>query len=661
MAALLTSIPLVLLLGAAFQGIAAGAATRGKGLSERVLGFAGVVVPATAFLFALVLFLGFDPQEGGVEARLWSWIRAGGLSVDVVLRADQLTCVMLLVICGIGTLIHVYSTGYMRGDAGFGRYFAFLNLFLFFMTVLVLAGDLAVLFVGWEGVGLCSYLLIGFWWTDEQKAQAGLKAFVVNRIGDAGFLLGTFLLWRSFETLDLKEIHRLAQDDAGREMLLAGPMGWFGMSAATTIGLMLFLGATGKSAQIPLYVWLPDAMAGPTPVSALIHAATMVTAGVYMVARLNALYALSPAAQAVIVVVAAATCIVAAAMALVQHDVKKVLAYSTISQLGYMFIGVGSGAITAGVFHLVTHAFFKACLFLGAGSIIHALHHEQDLRNMGGLRRRMPVTFRTMLVAALAMAGIPPLSGFFSKDEILWRAWESGGPGRLAWVVGSVAAGCTAFYAFRLIFMAFGGSFRGSPSAHGAPEASGIHESPRSMTIPLILLAAGAAVAGFLGVPHALGGHDAFGTWLAPVLARGPEAARPEASGATMAIEIALMVLAVAIAMTGIGFAHRFYIARPTLPAAAAARFPALYRRLVELLGVDAFYERRVVTPLRNLADRVLNQRIDVRVIDAFVNGCGTVARRMARALAVVQDGSIQNYLTWMIVGTLLLLLTLLT
>jgi NADH-quinone oxidoreductase subunit L len=404
-------------------------------------------------------------------------------------------------------------------------------------------------------------------------------------------------------------------------------------------------------------------MAGPTPVSALIHAATMVTAGVYMIARLNGLYALSATAQAVVVIVAAATCLIAAGMALVQNDIKKVLAYSTISQLGYMFIGVGSGAIAAGVFHLVTHAFFKACLFLGAGSIIHALHHEQDLRHMGGLRRPMRITFRTMLIAALAMAGIPPLAGFFSKDEILWRAWEAGGIGRLAWAVGTVAALGTAFYVFRLIFLAFGGAYRGSGSAaHDRGGVAAIHESPRSMTIPLIVLAAGALLVGFLGVPHVLGGHDRFGHYLEPVLAETPVAdhvAAP-APGAVLSVEAALMVLAVAIAILGVVFAHKSYIANPRLPSLAVARFPVLYRRLVALLGVDAFYERRVVAPLRTFAERVLDQRVDSKIIDAFVNGCGAVARRMARAVAIVQDGSIQNYLTWMVLGTLLLLLTLL-
>jgi NADH-quinone oxidoreductase subunit L len=657
MSSLLTMIPLVLLAGACFQGSVAAIGTRRRTFSEGFLGVAGVLAPVLSFVFALALFFWIDTAGGRVEATPWTWIQAGGLKIDFVLRADHLTVVMLLVITGIGSLIHVYSTGYMHGDPGFARFFACLNLFLFFMTILVLAGDLAVLFVGWEGVGLCSYLLIGFWWTDAEKAQAGLKAFVVNRIGDAGFLLGMFLVWRSFGTLDLAAIHEKVQDPSFAGALTA-PMGWFGMSAATIMGLLLFMGATGKSAQIPLYVWLPDAMAGPTPVSALIHAATMVTAGVYLIARLAGLYALAPAAQAVVVVIGAATCLIAAGMALVQHDVKKVLAYSTISQLGYMFIGVGSGAISAGVFHLVTHAFFKACLFLGAGSIIHALHHEQDLRNMGGLRRPLPWTFRTMLIAALAMAGIPPLAGFFSKDEILWRAWESGGLGRLVWVVGSVAALGTAFYAFRLIFLAFGGARRG-PAGDGRHGAREVHESPRVMTVPLMVLAAGAALVGFLGVPHALGGHDRFGHYLAPVL---PRAATSHAEGAAAStvVESALMVLAIAIAVLGVVLAHRFYIARPALPGMTASRFPVLYRRLVDLLGVDSFYDRKIVAPIRGFAERVLSKKVDTGFIDAFVNGCASAARRLSRAASVIQDGSIQSYLTWMVLGTLLLLLTLL-
>jgi NADH-quinone oxidoreductase subunit L len=466
----LVLVPLFLLAGALFQALLSFRSAHGPGPNEKTLGLAATVAPVLSFLTTCGLLTKLE-SRGTLEQTLWTWIKSGSVDVELTLRMDRLTAVMLLVITGVGALIHLYSTAYLKGEPGYARYFACLNLFTFFMTLLVLGGDLLTLFIGWEGVGLCSYLLIGFWWKDEEKAAAGMKAFVVNRVGDAFFLLGGFLLWRAAGTLDLAKIHALVQTPEFAEKLLA-PAGLLGFSLVTLICLCLFMGATGKSAQVPLYVWLPDAMAGPTPVSALIHAATMVTAGVYLIARLNGLFALSPAAQSVIMVVAGVTCILAAGMALVQTDIKKVLAYSTVSQLGYMFVGVGSGAIAAGMFHVVTHAFFKACLFLGAGSVIHALHHEQDLRKMGGLRRKLPVTFLTMLVAAAAMAGVPPLSGFFSKDEILWKAFEHKGAGLFAWALGTVSAACTAFYAFRLIFMTFFGRYRGRDGVHDAPKAA---------------------------------------------------------------------------------------------------------------------------------------------------------------------------------------------
>ncbi len=677
METLIVLIPSVLLLGAAFQAFFAARSTTKGPWCEKRLGIAGVAAPAVAFLCAVALFLGLDSpgqHAGRIEAHLWNWIAAGNVSIDLTFRVDHLTAVMLLVITGIGSLIHLYSVAYMHGDGGFARYFACLNLFTFFMTVLVLGGDLFVLFIGWEGVGLCSYLLIGFWWTDAEKAQAGLKAFVVNRIGDAAFLLGGFLLWKTAGTLDLARIHQQIESGALTTALEASS-GVLGFSVATTIAILLFIGATGKSAQIPLYVWLPDAMAGPTPVSALIHAATMVTAGVYMIARLNALFAMSATAQAVVMAVGALTCVFAGSMALVQFDIKKVLAYSTVSQLGYMFIGVGTGSIGSGVFHLVTHAFFKACLFLGAGSVIHAMHHEQDMRRMGGLKDRMPITCATMMICAAAMAGIPPLSGFFSKDEILWRAYERGGVGFFAWALGSVGAACTAFYAFRLIFMTFGGQYRGMKRAHahgdhghghddhGEHHALAFHEikeSPRAMVIPLMVLALGGTVIGFLAVPEVLGGHNRFEHYLEPVIAKIGHAHAVEHSPATTVIEQALMLLSIMLAILGIGMAHRYYIAKPALPEAMVARFPNLYARLVKLWGVDEMYVQKVVDPLRNAADKTLHQRIDVRIIEAIVNGCGTVAKRMGSVVSLVQDGSIQNYLTWMVLGVLVMLLTLL-
>jgi NADH-quinone oxidoreductase subunit L len=672
----LVLVPFFLLAGALYQAVAAYRTAHGAGPSEKKLGLMAVAAPVASFLTTLALLPKLEGR-GVLEQSLWTWIKSGAVDVELVLRMDRLTAVMLLVITGVGALIHLYSTAYLHGEPGFARYFACLNLFTFFMTLLVLGGDLLVLFIGWEGVGLCSYLLIGFWWKDEEKAAAGMKAFVVNRVGDAFFMLGAFLLWREAGTLDLAKIHAALQTPEFAEKLLA-PAGFLGFSFATTIALLLFVGATGKSAQIPLYVWLPDAMAGPTPVSALIHAATMVTAGVYLGARLNGLFALSPTAQSVILVVAALTCILAAGMALVQTDIKKVLAYSTVSQLGYMFIGVGSGAVAAGMFHVVTHAFFKACLFLGAGSVIHALHHEQDLRRMGGLRRKLPTTFKTMTLAAAAMAGVPPLAGFISKDEVLWKAFEHKGAGLFAWVVGSAAAGLTAFYAFRLIFMTFGGAYRGATAAahdHGAAHGhdahhgvkeSEIHESPKAMTIPLVVLATGAVVLGFLNVPHALGGHSLFSHYLEPVVAKTPDlpslaAAHKEHGPATLAAEYGLMAMAVLIAVVGIVAAHRFYVAKPSLPQKTAARFPNLYARLVGLFGVDAFYVRTVVDPLRRFAEGPLFKRVDGGVIEGIVNGAATVARRLGSAVAALQTGSVRHYLAWMTAGALALLLLLLT
>ena len=706
----LALVPLFLLLGALFQAYQSFRTAHGHGPSEKVLGIAAVMAPVASFLTTLALLPRLE-SRGALEQTLWAWIHSGDARIDLVLRVDNLTAVMLLVITGVGALIHLYSTSYLKGEPGFARYFACLNLFTFFMTLLVMGGDLIVLFIGWEGVGLCSYLLIGFWWKDAEKATAGMKAFVVNRVGDAFFLIGGFLLWRAAGTLDLQKIHALVQTPEFAAKL-SSAAGFLGFSLATLITLCLFMGATGKSAQVPLYVWLPDAMAGPTPVSALIHAATMVTAGVYMIARLNGLFALSPTTQSVIMVVAACTCLIAAGMALVQTDIKKVLAYSTVSQLGYMFIGVGSGAIAAGMFHVLTHAFFKACLFLGAGSVIHALHHEQDMRKMGGLRRKLPITFLTMLVSAIAMAGVPPLSGFFSKDEVLWKAFEHKGAGLFAWAIGSIAAGLTAFYAFRLIFMTFFGSYRGADAAHAhlkaaapAPAAAhghapahghsaahghdaahghgvadahddhghhpiaekDIHESPRSMTIPLIVLAAGAALIGFLNVPHALGGHSLFAHFLEPVMAKvpvvagaGDHASEGHSAGA-LAAEYGLMAMAIIIAIVGILTAHRFYVSQPHLPAATAAKYPALFERLKALFGVDEFYRRTIVDPLSRLAEFGLWKKVDGGVVEGIVNGAGAVARKFGAAVAALQSGSIQTYLTWMVAGALALLLLLLT
>ena len=687
METLLALIPAFLLAGACVQAmIALGRARAGHHAhlhgadhhaghpGDRLVAMLAVAAPLASLGCAIGVVSHLLRGGADIEVRLWNWMASSAFSVDIVFRADHLTAVMLSVITFIGSLIHLYSTAYMKGDPGYPRYFSYLNLFTFFMTILVMAGDLVLLFVGWEGVGLASYLLIGFWWSDAEKAKAGMKAFVVNRVGDAFFMVGAFLLWRAVGSLDLKVIRGFIESPEGAAKLLA-PAGMFGLSLASGIALLLFMGATGKSAQIPLYVWLPDAMAGPTPVSALIHAATMVTAGIYLAARLNGLFALAPDAGAVVLVVASATCLLAASMALVQTDIKKVLAYSTVSQLGYMFIGVGAGAYDAGVFHLVTHAFFKACLFLGAGSVIHALHHEQDLRRMGGLRSKCPTTFRTMLIAGLSMAGVAPLAGFVSKDEILWKAWEHGGVGRLAWLLGSIAALCTAFYTGRLLLLAFGGDYRGETPkhehghghddhGHHAVAYNDIHESPKAMTLPLVLLALGAAFLGFIGWPHVLGGHNMFGQWLAPVMMKLPESAKAVVGGhaghGALHAEWALMGMAVMVAFVGLGIAWKFYTRDRSLPGKMVARFPNLTERLTSLWGVDAFYEERIVKPLRNLAENTLLGKIETGVIEGVVNGSASVARRLASGLRVLQDGSIQTYLTWMVAGTLLLLLLLL-
>ena len=480
----------------------------GRTLPRKVIGTLASAAVGVSFLIGLAAFFKLKELSGhghGEETvfladHLYRWFAVGGLNVEAAFVFDRLSAVMVLVVAGVSALIHIYSMGYMARDECYWRYFTYLNLFVFFMLLLVTADNAVAMFVGWEGVGLCSYLLIGFWFEDPEKAYAGKKAFVVNRIGDFGFLLGIILIFWSLGTVNFNEIAQQAP------LLLTG-----GGTLATAICLLLFLGATGKSAQIPLYVWLPDAMAGPTPVSALIHAATMVTAGVYMIVRLNVLYLLAPAAMCVVAVVGAATAIYAASIGLMQNDIKKVLAYSTVSQLGYMFLAVGVGAFSAGIFHLVTHAFFKALLFLGSGSVIHAMSNKQDIREMGGLKKQMPVTYWTFLFATLAIAGIPPFSGFFSKDEILWKAFSSPQGHWTLWLIGFVAAGLTAFYMFRLVFLTFHGECRADEETKHH-----IHESPSLMTVPLIVLGVLSVIGGFAGIPEALWGGNHFHHWLAP-------------------------------------------------------------------------------------------------------------------------------------------------
>lgn len=657
---LLWIIPIAPLVGAIINGkLALIYSHREQGPSERLIAFIGCVAPLVSFIVALGVFrelLALDPSERVFAQTLFSWMVSGDLHVDFALMIDALSMVMVLVVTGVGSVIHVYSVGYMAKDRGFARYFSYLNLFMFAMLLLVMGKSLPLLFVGWEGVGLCSYLLIGFWYRDLLNAAAGKKAFVVNRVGDFGFLIGIFVIFvatsrAGHPTLDFLGL---------REMVSEHPEQFSGV--ATLACLLFFLGATGKSAQIPLYVWLPDAMAGPTPVSALIHAATMVTAGVYMVARLSFLYLLSPQAMAVVATVGALTAIYAATIGICQRDIKKVLAYSTVSQLGYMFAAVGVGAFTAGIFHLMTHAFFKACLFLGSGSVIHAMSGEQDMFRMGSLGRTMKVTSITFFAAALAIAGVPPLAGFFSKDEILWNAFTSSvGPTWLSgvlWALLFVGAGITAFYVFRAVFLTFFGRARYSEEA-----AHHLHESPPVMTVPLIILALGSIFAGLIGVPAVLGGSNIFHHFLEPAIGpivhhaaeathHGAGAAAEGAHGSAT-LEWLLMGLSVLAGLVGIAVAHRFYIAKPSVPDRVRERFEGLYRVVYNKYFVDEAMEKTLVNPGYELSNRFLFRVVDVWIIDGLVNVIGILARLSGSAIRLVQTGVVRTYALVFLLGML--------
>ncbi|MFH1862892.1 MAG: NADH-quinone oxidoreductase subunit L [bacterium] len=603
---------------------------------------AGIVASGAMFasfvVAAIVLFqlLGMDPHHRSLTQTLYTWMQVGDFSARVSFLADPLSAVMMLVVTGVGFLIHVYSIGYMKGDPGVVRYFTQLNLFAFFMLLLVMADNYLLMFVGWEGVGLCSYLLIGFWYEDMDKAIAGKKAFVVNRIGDFGFLLGMFLIFITFGSLDFQTVFE-------RATLLPYESG-----VVVAITLLLFLGATGKSAQIPLYVWLPDAMAGPTPVSALIHAATMVTAGVYMVARSNLLYTLAPVSLAVVAGIGAATALFAATIGLAQYDIKKVLAYSTVSQLGYMFLACGVGAFGAGIFHLMTHAFFKALLFLGSGAVIHAMHHyyhkigshddPQDMRNMGGLKQYLPKTYWTFLIATIAIAGIPGFSGFFSKDEILWKAFSSGNT--VVWVIGALAAGLTAFYMFRLVYLTFHGDFR---SAKGSEHP---HENPPVMTIPLMILAVLSVIGGWVGIPHVLGGSNQIEGWFHPVFAPAEAiAASHEAHGLHgTGIELTIMLVSIAIALIGIGLAYFFHYKNRAAGKKATAALQPVFTLLNNKYYVDEIYEASVVTPIQKSSDFFLWRFFDVKIVDGLVNGAAYLSGWAASQIRQLQTGLVQNY-----------------
>jgi NADH-quinone oxidoreductase subunit L len=573
----------------------------------------------------------------------FSWISAGKLHVDFSLRLDALSALMVFFVTFVGFLIHVYSVGYMHseGDRAYSRYFAYLNLFMFAMLTLVLGANLAVLFVGWEGVGLCSYLLIGFYFEKDWCASAGKKAFIVNRIGDFGFLLAIFWAFRTFGTLDFASMQQMIASEPGRFA-----------AAATPIALLLFVGAVGKSAQLPLYVWLPDAMAGPTPVSALIHAATMVTAGVYMVARTNFIFRLSGTALLVVAVIGGLTAIFAATIGLAQNDIKKVLAYSTVSQLGYMFLGAGAGAFGAGIFHVFTHAFFKACLFLGAGSVIHACSGEQDMRKMGGLRKHLPVTYWTFLAATLALSGIPPFAGFFSKDEILGKVFAAGsgdlnGHGDVylvLWVLGVAGAFLTALYMFRAVYMTFHGEFRGS-----AEQAHHLHESPGSMAWPLRILGVGSIAAGFLGMGMFGAKANLAERFLASVA---PTVEVEHVPG--VGIEWTLIALSVAVALAGFALARRYYFGAHAFerPRAIAERFPRTFAAVANKYYVDEAYDRAVVRPLCRVA-YFSWKGIDTIAIDGTLNAGAFVVEIVGDFLRFLQTGNVRNYALLVLAGAL--------
>ncbi len=583
-----------------------------------------------------------DVARGNVtDADLYTWIASGQFKVSFGFLVDQLTAAMLIVVTSISLLVHIYSVGYMKGDPGYSRFFAYLGLFTFSMLMLVLGNNFLQLFFGWEAVGLSSYLLIGFWHEKKSAADAGKKAFIVNRFGDFGFSLGIMLIFITFGTLHYADVFQAADSIVGRQFTLLGMT----FDLPTLIALLLFCGAVGKSAMIPLHVWLPDAMEGPTPVSALIHAATMVTAGVFLVARCNPLFELSTVALNVVTVVGAVTCLFAATIALVQTDIKKVVAYSTVSQLSYMFVACGVGAYSAGIFHLFTHAYFKALLFLGCGSVIHAMGGEQDVRSMGGLKKYMPVTYWTFLLASLSISGVPGLAGFFSKDEILLMAYSTNiGSGRLAWFIGVVVAFITAFYSFRLFFLTFHGSFRGSDH-----QRRHLHESPPVMTVPLLLLAAGAIFAGWIGNPEILGGHSMWNNFMAPILGH----SKAHVSHLT---ECLLMGISVFAGLSGIWLAYHLYIARPQLPDELRQSFGETHKWLTGKYFVDEFYFAILVQPALNCSRYVLSGFADRRLIEGVVNGLPRAIGRLSGGLRRMQTGYVQHYLAIMASGAVAVL-----
>jgi NADH-quinone oxidoreductase subunit L len=620
-------IPILPLAGFALNGLF------GRRLSKTAINAIAVGSVTLSFLWVLKTLsalgvFGGNGLEEAYKEHYFTWIQSGVLNISADFAVDRLTAVMLMIVTGVGTLIHIYAVGYMAHEGGYYRFFAYLNLFMFFMLVLVLAANFLLLFVGWEGVGLCSYLLIGFYFLEKFATDAGNKAFIVNRIGDFGFALAILLIGATFGSLDFATVFEKV-----KAMPVEPTAG-----ILTLISLLLLVGATGKSAQIPLYVWLPDAMAGPTPVSALIHAATMVTAGVYMVARSSQIYLHSTFALDIVAIVGIATAFFSATIGLAQNDIKKVFAYSTVSQLGYMFVGLGTGAFSAGIFHVMTHAFFKALLFLGAGSVIHALSGEQDLRKMGGLRKHTPITFITLLCAGVAIAGVPPFSGYHSKDAILAAAYQ-----HAPWIywVGVFTAGMTAFYVFRALFLCFFGEYRGKPASHGHDEhgAHGHgepHESPAVMWVPLAILAVLSLAGGYINVPR----------FLEPMF--------PLAEGGE---EAWLVYVSVAAGLGGIALAYLFYVVSPGLPEVIAGLFGGRpYRLIYDKYRVDELYDAAVVRPVVDGSRDLLWRVGDVRAIDGMVNGAGETARAIGSLLRRAQSGYIRNYAAWVLAGSILVM-----
>jgi NADH-quinone oxidoreductase subunit L len=623
-------IPLLPLLGSAINGLL------GAKWPNRIV--TSVALGSTGLSFACALEAVREFFAGGqapFRKEFFDWIIAGNFRAGFDLQLDQLTVVMVLVVTGVGFLIHIYATGYMAHEGGYYRFFSYLNLFMFFMLILVLAANFVLLFVGWEGVGLCSYLLIGFYFLRKAAADAGKKAFIVNRIGDFGFMLGMFLLFRAFHSLDFKTVF----DAASKPEVAFEPLGQFGI--LTIACLLLFMGATGKSAQLPLYVWLPDAMEGPTPVSALIHAATMVTAGVYVVARSNVLFTHAPTAMYVVAIVGCATAIFAATIGLVQPDIKKVLAYSTVSQLGYMFLACGVGAYGAGIFHLMTHSFFKALLFLSAGSVIHAMGGEQDMWHMGGLASKIKVTFWCMLFGTIAIAGFAPFAGFFSKDAILFAVYQSENSGKALYGVGLLTAILTSFYMFRLMWLTFFGEKRyDEHHVH-------VHESPGNMTVPLMILALLSLVGGWFAAPALWGGPNYFADFLAPVLGNA-EAAGGEAAHS---LELTLSIVAVLAAGIGLIIAWRMYSGKVT-----RGTYTGLSKILYNKYYVDELYQAMIVGPLVWLSRNIFWKVVDVGVIDGSVNGIAHGTEAVGDTVRHTQSGNVRSYAVWVIIGAIVIL-----